>query len=308
MSRFCNALLVMGLLLLVVGFAWDANAQFADQPPNAGTDSQTETAADSDPTAEDEEEYVPPEKIVREVFGPPPEAVPLTRTSCLWIDRKRQRVYLDGYVTMRRGALEMFACPIGTKEHESVVATLAKAREIHAALLAIEATPGTPVRYLPEFVPATGQVIRVWVCWRDEKGKFQVSDARQWIKQSGTKKAMDAEWVFAGSSFWLDPSDGREYYQADSGDMICVSNFSTAMLDVTISSSAESDELQFTPYQERIPEIGTPIRLILAPIPNPTDKPVAKPKTDPNKPPTEKVLPNRKESVAKPQADAAKPK
>ena len=40
---------------------------------------------------------------------------------------------------MREGPLEMFACPSGTKEHESVVAVLSKSREIHAALLAIGA-------------------------------------------------------------------------------------------------------------------------------------------------------------------------
>jgi hypothetical protein len=237
---------------------------------------------------------VPPEEIVRAAFDPPPEAVALTRESRLWIDRKRKSVYADGYVAMRRGALEMLACPMGTKEHESIVATLAKSREVHAALLAIEATPGTPVRHLPEFVPATGQVIRVWVCWRDKQGKFKVSDARQWIQRSGTNKPMAAEWVFAGSSFWQDPVDGREHYQADAGDMICVSNFSTAMLDVTISSSAEADELVFSPYEKRIPELGTPVRLILTPIPNPTDKPVAKPKSDPNQPPDETVLPPQK--------------
>ena len=185
----------------------------------------------------------------------------------------------------------MFACPVGTKEHESIVATLAKASEVHAALLAIDATPGTPVQYVPEFVPATGQVIRVWVCWRDPEKKFRVVDARKWIQRSGTEEEMKAEWVFAGSSFWLDPSDGREYYQADGGDMICVSNFSTALLDVTISSSAEADQLQFVPYEERIPEIGTPVRLILVPVPNPTDDPEAKPKFDPNQLPGDDVLP-----------------
>ena len=303
---------MIGFLLSSGSFAGDANAQFAGQTLATGSDGQTEGSPTTTPRRRPKKQKhtcLLRKSFVRHLDRPR-KLSHLRRTSCLWIDRKRQRVYLDGYVTMRRGALEMFACPIGTKEHESVVATLAKAREIHAALLAIEATPGTPVRYLPEFVPATGQVIRVWVCWRDEKNKFQVSDARQWIKQSGTKKAMDAEWVFAGSSFWVDPSDGREYYQADSGDMICVSNFSTAMMDVTISSSAEADELQFTPYEERIPEIGTPIRLILAPLPNPTDQPVAKPKTDPNKQPTDKVLPKREESVKKPkpQADVAKPK
>lgn len=279
-----------GIAMWVTGPVSIAAAQVA-APKSAQTDEPTSDANDA---VKAEEEYVPPEEIVRAAFDSPPDAKPLTAESSLWIDRKRKRVYADGYVTLRRGALEMFACPMGTKEHESIVATLAKSREIHAALLAIEATPGTPVRHLPEFVPPTGQVIRVWVSWRDKEGQYQVSDARKWVQRMGTGRTMDAEWVFAGSSFWQDPSDGREHYQADAGDMICVSNFSTAMIDVNISSSAQADQLSFEPVEKKIPELGTPVRLILTPIPNPSDKPVEKPKTDPNQPPTEEVLPAKK--------------
>jgi hypothetical protein len=299
MSRVFEMLGVIAAVLAMHGGSRDANAQVTDHQ----TESTAEVRAAEEPAAE-EQQYVPPEEIVREAFDPPPESVPLSKTGRLWIDRKRQRVYLDGYVTLRRGLLEMFACPMGTKEHESVVATLARARELHAALLAIEASPGTPVRHLPEFVPATGQVIRVWVCWRDEKGKFHAVDARQWVQHAGTKRAMTAEWVFAGSNFWQDPSDGREHYQADAGDMICVSNFSTAMMDVTISSSAEADELQFMPYERRIPKLGTPLRLILAPIPNPTDQPASKPSRA-NELPTEEVLPPKKSKQKKSELDTA---
>ena len=255
-----------------------------DTADDSGANSETEKATVA------EESPIPTDQRVRNAFNAPPESVPLTKTSKLWIDRKRKRVYIDGYVAMKRGSLEMFACPMGTKEHESIVATLAKSREVHAALLAIEATPGTPVRHLPEFLPATGQVIRVWVSWRDDKDKFHVNDARKWVQENGTEKEMKADWVFAGSSFWQDPSDGREHYQADGGDMICVSNFSTAMMDVNISSSTVGDDLQFIPYESRIPKIGTPVRLVLSPIPNPTDEPI-KPKFDPDQPPTEKSLP-----------------
>ena len=88
------------------------------------------------------------------------------------------------------------------------------------------------MQYLPKFLPATGQRIRVWVCYRDEKGKFHAVDARTWVRKAGTQEPMETDWVFAGSGFWKDPSDGREYYRADGGDMICVSNFNTAMMDV----------------------------------------------------------------------------
>ena len=220
------------------------------------------------------------EEVAAKAFLPPPGAKSLSKTGRLWIDRKHERVYVDGYVAMKRGPLEMFACPVGTKEHESIVAALAKSRDVHAALLAIDATPGTPVRFRPEFLPPTGQVIRVWVCWYDSKDKFQLVDAREWIEDLKTEKAMTAEWVFAGSGFWQDPEDKREYYQADSGDMICVSNFSSAMMDVAISSSADADSLRFVPLESKIPDRETPVRLVLVPVPLPTDNP--KPDSDAN--------------------------
>ncbi|WP_167546626.1 YdjY domain-containing protein, partial [Stieleria maiorica] len=207
------------------------------------------------------------EEIAREAFLPPPEAKSLSQQGRLWIDPQRKRVIVDGYVALKRGALEMFACPVGTKEHESIVAALARSREVHAALLAVDATPGAPVRFRPEFVPPTGQVIRVWVCWYDAEDQFHVIDARQWVQDLQTEQAMTAEWVFAGSGFWQDEETKQEHYMADSGDMICVSNFSSAMLDVAIPSSADTDSLRFVPFESKIPDRETPVRLILVPVP-----------------------------------------
>lgn len=208
-----------------------------------------------------------PAELAKKAFAAPPNTKALSVEGRLWIDASQSRVYVDGYVAMNRGPLEMFACPAGTKEHESVVAVLAKSSEVHAALLAVEATPGTPVRFRPEFAPPTGDVIRVFVCWYDSDKQFHSIDARQWVLDLETKKAMDAEWVFAGSGFWEDPDDKVEYYRADAGDMICVSNFSSAMLDVVIPSSSDADSLRFEPMEMSIPDRETPVRLVLVPVP-----------------------------------------
>ncbi len=245
--------------------------------------SQTIDASDlapSRPTAEE---------VVRRAFQPPLGAKALNREASLWIDPKTKRVYADGYVAMDRGQLEMFACPMNSKEHESIVAVLAQSSQVHAALLAVGAVVGTPVRFDPEFLPATGQRIRVWVTWLDENDKFHAADARSWVQRTGTKQTMATDWVFAGSGFWKD-DDGREFYKADSGDMICVSNFSTAMLDVPVASSAQADELAYSPYTERIPKRGTPVRLILVPIPVPSDDPDDASKIDAETLPTKEVL------------------
>ena len=62
---------------------------------------------------------------------------------------------------------------------------------------------------------------------------------------------------------WKDPETGKEYYQAESGDLICVSNFSTATLDVPLKSSDVNSGLMFAAFADRIPSEGTPIRLVL---------------------------------------------
>ncbi|MCS7469027.1 YdjY domain-containing protein [Stieleria sp. ICT_E10.1] len=252
-----------------------------DMSPNEDNANAETATADAAPEAATPEEELPQwepdgptaEEIARKAFQPPPDAKQLSATGRLWIDPKRQRVIIDGYVALKRGALEMFACPVGTKEHESIVAALARSREVHAALLAVDATPGTPVRFRPEFAPPTGQVIRVWVCWYDAQDEFHVVDAREWVQDLQTEKAMTAEWVFAGSGFWQDEETKQEHYMADSGDMICVSNFSSAMLDVAIPSSADADSLRFVPFESKIPDRDTPVRLFLLPVSNPSDAP-----------------------------------
>jgi hypothetical protein len=75
------------------------------------------------------------------------------------------------------------------------------------------------------------------------------------------ERQMDAEFVFAGSGFDED-HQGRKVYLAESGDVICVANFPSAMIDVAKKSSAEGQEnLLFEAWTERIPPLGTKVRL-----------------------------------------------
>ena len=68
----------------------------------------------------------------------------------------------------------------------------------------------------------------------------------------------------AGSAFWTDPADGREYYQADGGDLICVSNFPTATIDLPIESSQSNEALLFEVFKERVPKRETAVEMILS--------------------------------------------
>src|SRR6056297_2836948 len=175
------------------------------EEPRSLTDELSRSPTSADEEAErateeilaplDESDEFRPDRRAAEAFGDPPGAVRLSRQSRLWVDRANARVLTDGYVTLREGYLEMFACPSGTKEHESIVATLSKSREVHAGLLAVGATQGHPVRYDPEFEPPSGQSIRIWVLWRDEAGDFHTVDARNWVRHAKSKDPLSEDWV-----------------------------------------------------------------------------------------------------------------
>ena len=185
----------------------------------------------------------------------------------VWIDPQAKEVVIGGSIVLDKGPIEFFACPKGTKEHESIVATRASARLVHAALLAIGLEPGKPVSFDPEYAAATGPRLRVRMRWTDADGKAQVTDARNWIRDTRTGKAMAHDWVFAGSSFWTDPTDGTEYYQADGGDLICVSNFPTAMLDLPVESSQSNEALLFEAFEGHVPPRETDVEILLSPAP-----------------------------------------
>ena len=95
------------------------------------------------------------------------------------------------------------------------------------------------------------------------------------FKQSQTRK-MIAKWVFAGSYFVTDEKTGETFYQAESGDLICVANFATATLDLSANSSATNDDLMFEAYTENVPPIGTKVTIELIPVFS-SDEKAAKP-------------------------------
>jgi len=231
--------------------AWLAAAWLAVPLPAADADDPP-TTADTDAPA------------VAEAVDRHPELRRLSPTEEVWIDRERGEVVVGGRVALDDGLLEFFACPAGTKEHESVVAVAASARLVHAALLAVGLEAGRPVSFDPEYRPATGPRIRVTMRWTDADGEVQEADARDWIRNTRTGKALETDWVFAGSAFWTDPADGREYYQADGGDLICVSNFPTATIDLPIESSQSNEALLFEVFKERVPKRETAVEMILS--------------------------------------------
>lgn len=182
----------------------------------------------------------------------------------IWIDQAEHRVVVSGRICLRQGMLEMFACPRATKEHESIVATYPISSYIHQALLLVGAEPGRPVQWEPEYQAATGPKVQI-ECWffNDQK-ELQKTAAREMVRKVSDKSLLDIEWVFVGSRFVKD-FDGREFYAANGGELICLSNFSSAMIDLPIQSTDREGDLLFEANPDKIPALDTPVLLVLKP-------------------------------------------
>jgi hypothetical protein len=230
----------------------------ATAPPTEAQQPDAHESPNPKPTTSDPTEEQRPQKIDLS------ELRRLSDEHEIWIDMQRKRVIVGGEVCLTRGQLEMFACPKGTKEHESIVSLHALAYQIHAGLLAIGLEPGQTVRYQPEYRPASGPRVAIAVQWQDAQGQPQQVAAQQWIRQIKTGQAMEHDWVFAGSGFWKDDNTGKQWYLAEGGEAICVSNFGTALLDLPIASSQDNASLMFEAFTERLPPRGTAVKLILS--------------------------------------------
>lgn len=181
----------------------------------------------------------------------------------VWVDNTNKHVLLGGRICFREGALEFFACIRGSKEHESIVAVNALASTAHLGLLTIGLEPGKPVQWDPEYVAATGPSLRIDVIWLEDGEQFE-RPAREMVYNAREKKPLDVDWVFGGSYFFVDPETNQQYYMADGGEFISVSNFRSATIDLPIESTSAEDWLLFTARTDMIPPLGTPVLLRLS--------------------------------------------
>jgi hypothetical protein len=178
----------------------------------------------------------------------------------------KRRVLIEAEVCLREGPLEQLLTKKQTKEHEAVLAVDTDATNIKTALLLTGAEPGSTVKFGDKVEPAKGPVVRITLRY-EEKGKTVTVPAKEWMRGTKGKKLPDFEWVFAGSKLveGIRPKD-PPYFLANDGDVICVSNFESALLDINIASSADNDSLDFEANTDKIPDKGTKVTIILEPV------------------------------------------
>jgi hypothetical protein len=198
-------------------------------------------------------------KLVRKEIG---------KNVFLEIDGDKRRVLVNSTVCLRKGQLEQLLTKKSTKEHEAILSADVDARSIHLALTLAGAEPGSPVKFRPKFTPPSGEKIKISLEYQ-EKGKTVRVAAQSWIRNIKTRKDLDTDWVFAGSTLFQDPMNAKAppHYLANDGDVICIANFDSAMLDVPFNSAKDNDDLAFEAHTERIPALETPVVVILEPAP-----------------------------------------
>lgn len=97
-------------------------------------------------------------------------------------------------------------------------------------------------------------------------------------------REMTADWVFTGSGFYVEtegPDKGMKYYKAEGGEVICVANFPSAMIDVNVESTSAESNLLYEAWTERIPPLDTEVTVEISPIPAKKAAKEESPKTEP---------------------------
>ncbi|NIA21073.1 MAG: hypothetical protein GWP05_03670 [Anaerolineaceae bacterium] len=245
------ALLTAGLLVLNVGTLACSAAKpevSAAEPDGAATIvSPTRAARTEDPPKLSDGEKG--KEIIRSKSLP-----------YLVINRKDKTVTIDGFVCLREGFLELFACGNRIREHEAIVSLKARPLHINVALMLLGAKPGNPVTVARDgtFLPPAGPVFRVFVEY-DKDGETVRKEAHEWMDDADTEEmAKPQKWVFSGSQM------NNGLFGADyEGTVVCVSNFAAAILDLPYESSDKNSELLFMARTKDIPELGTKVKLIL---------------------------------------------
>jgi hypothetical protein len=215
----------------------------------------------TEPTQREEKKESPPAKGET-------RKVEVGKNVYLEVQGERRRVLINSEVCLRNGPLELLVCRNQSKEHESILHADVDARDIHKALLVTGAKPGKPCKYLENKIePATGTTVKISLQY-EQKGKLVTVPAGRWVRNMKTGKELDENWVFAGSAFAKNPFDPKkpDIYLANEGDMITVSNFEDAMLDLPIPSSKDDADRAFEANTEKIPPLETKVTIILEPV------------------------------------------
>lgn len=226
------------------------------------------------------------------------DAVEKLKFPGITINLEERCVDVEASVCLRRGLLELVACTKGTKDHESIVVVGAKAMHLHAALLLLGASPGSPAtrqrdgvqgdRWID--VPPRGGPVDVFLVLKGEGGKAVEHPISEFILRSRQRsdssssdpapKLPSHTFLFAGSIVQGDGPGPRRYLGDESGNVISLSTFGDEVLCLPAIHSQDNSALPWQVNPDLLPEVGTSVLLRL----RPQRPPAAKVATPPHSP------------------------
>ena len=244
---------------------------------------QAESDARS-PTAESSQrELVAPQEraATSTPASTPTETIPPANLVAIFphvrLDAQRRVIEFDGFVPIDCHHeqtpvvyLEVIACARDSKEHESLVATDAKASHIHAAMLMLGIEPGVPGRWtfdggeVQSHAP-TGPAVSITIAY--QRGSTWVeSPAHEWVTTTEgaahplTPPADGRAWLFAGSRIvtW----QGADYYDADgTGVIIGLTTFGSEVIawHEVFSHDSAVQTPEWIANTAKVPPVMTPV-------------------------------------------------
>jgi len=180
----------------------------------------------------------------------------------LRIDFARKCVEVDGVVVLREGPLELFICSVGTREHESIMATRVRPLHLFQALGLIGLESGSPVRFDPQterVLPPRGERLRLDLRYQKQGEAKEVPAGALMVNLNTKREPEGLRWVFAGSHHY---EEGR--FGADSdGTIACVVDFANALIALDTLHSASNDALWLGANPRHVPPVGTACTLLI---------------------------------------------
>ncbi|MFU8847202.1 MAG: YdjY domain-containing protein [Opitutales bacterium] len=197
----------------------------------------------------------------------------------LRINAEERYIDIEAEVCLEKGGLELVACKVGTKEHESIVSVEAQPMHIHIALLllGLEST-SLPLPFNSEqsdldFSSPQDQLVEVFLVMEGENGEpeeFSISDFITRAVGPGAAKDSDVyefpnAFVFIGSALQPD-RDGNLAYVADfSGHVISVVTFGDEILGLPEARGPDYSNMMWMIDPTILPAVGTKVTLRLRP-------------------------------------------
>ncbi|QNN23938.1 hypothetical protein HED60_17235 [Planctomycetales bacterium ZRK34] len=184
----------------------------------------------------------------------------------LSINLEKGYVDVDGVICLSEGLLELIATVPASKEHEAIISSKARPKNIHLALLMLGLEPGSPGKweYTDDKIIAhdpKGDHVRITMRY-EKDGKTVERPVNELVRDSKTKKVMKGnEFVFAGSRI-AKPAQGDPFYAADaSGDVVTLVSFPEELMALPTAASNSNENLVWEANTSAIPPIGTDVTL-----------------------------------------------